>query len=169
MTAAARRHNYFFLSPERKNKPQKMSSYASSSLRSMSTASSHLSSLSTYVPLQGGAVRTIDDAVILAVLASCALLSFRCSLKDGMIACSDKHSIMGLAAAAVAMYFHKEIGLKTGTIAGAWVGFVVCKILPDLTGKSESELIGQVDNEKMNNTICLATVLGGAYLGSCCL
>ncbi len=146
-----------------------MSSYASSSLRSMSTASSHLSSLSTYVPLQAGAVRMVDDAVILAVLASCALLSFKCTFKDGMIACSDNHSLMGLAAAAVAMYFHKSIGLKTGTIAGAWVGFVVCKILPDLTGKTESELIGQVDSEKMNNTICLATVLGGAYLGSCCL
>lgn len=136
----------------------------------MSTASSRLSSLSTYVPLlSGGAVRSIDDAVILSVLASCVLLSFKCSWKNGKVGCADKHAIMGLGAGAAALYFHKSIGLKTNTIAGALIGFVVCKVLPDLTGKSESELIGQVDSEKMNNTLCLATVLGGAYLGSCCL
>lgn len=108
-------------------------SYASSSLRSMSTASSGLSSLSTYMPLAGGA-NDHGAAIMFAVAAAITALG-NCDVKT--LTCNDWKPMVAAALVGYAVFMCKkgecQIDLgKTfgklngqGMLLGGLVGYAV--------------------------------------------
>ena len=98
-------------------------SYASSSLRSMSTASSGLSSLSTYMPLAGGKMQ--DGAILYAVAAAVTVLA-NCDVQE--MKCKDVRPVIAAALVGVALFACKKkdcqlnLGFKKVNLQGMLLG-----------------------------------------------
>lgn len=111
-----------------------MSSYASSSLRSMSTASSGLSSLSTYMPLAGGKMQ--DGAILYAVAAAVTVLA-NCDVEE--MKCKDVRPVIAAALVGVVLFACKkkdcqlDLGFKKvnlqGMLLGGLAGYAVTQVL----------------------------------------
>ena len=101
-------------------------SYASSSLRSMSTASSGLSSLSTYMPLAGGKMQ--DGAILYAVAAAVTVLA-NCDVEE--MKCKDVRPVIAAALVGVVLFACKkkdcqlDLGFKKVNLQGMLLGGLV--------------------------------------------